>query len=279
MAIHTLLGDLGFNDYEAKAYVGLVGAGECNGYELAKAAAIPRANVYAVLERLVARGAARRVEAAQGTRYAAIAPSALLTQLQHKHQRTVAAAGEAMTALGQSAASAPAFNLRGRDELMAHAIAEIDSADKTLSVAIQPIEAALLATPLRHARERGVAITTLCLEGCAQECVGCQGQIHRLSMAPQGTTRWLLLIADRRQVLLGQFDGGAVEGLVTAQRLVVELADAYIRQSMALALLGNELAGRFDGLLSVQAQRVLNDFYPGEDFLTHIRSLGETASS
>lgn len=279
MTILALLGDLGFNDYEAKAYVGLVDAGECNGYELAKAAGIPRANVYAVLERLVARGAARRIDTPDGTRFTAIAPSRLLTQLQHQHQRTVAAASEAMAELGRSATVASAFNLRSRAELLAHAVGEIDAAEKSLLVAIQPVEAALLATPLQHARERGVAITTLCLEACAKECAGCQGQIHRLQMAPQGAARWLLLVVDRRQVLLGQFDAGAAEGLVTAQRLVVELAETYIRQSLTLALLGNELADRFDGLLSLQARRLLNDFYPGGDFLTHLRSLGETASA
>ena len=161
---------------------------------------------------------------------------------------------------------------------MAQAGADIDAASETLLVAIQPAEAAQLAEALRRARARGVNITTLCLEACAHECGGCQGQIHRVQLAPQSAARWLLLVVDQCKALLGQFDGAAAEGVVTAQRLVVELASAYIRQSLALALLGNELGGRFEGLLSEQARQVLNRLYPDESFLAHIPSLVDTAS-
>jgi predicted transcriptional regulator len=276
--VHALLQQLGFGDYEAKAYVGLVGAGQCNGYEVAKAAGMPRANVYAVLERLVERGAAQRLETSQGVRYAATAPQQLLARLGQTHQRTLDAAQDALAALEHPDASSPAFNLRNLDELMAHAGADMDVANETLLIAIQPAEAAQLAEPLQRARDRGVDITTLCLEACERECGGCQGRIHRLQLAPQGTARWLLLVVDQRQALLGQLDGANAEGVVTAQRVVVELVSAYIRQSLALALLGNELGGRLDDLLSKQARHALNRLYPDEDFLAHIQSLGDAAS-
>ena len=54
------LHQLGFTEYEARAYAALVAGGELNGYALAKASGIPRANVYAVAGKLVARGAAVR---------------------------------------------------------------------------------------------------------------------------------------------------------------------------------------------------------------------------
>lgn len=279
MDIHALLKQLGFGDYEAKAYVSLVSAGQCSGYEVAKAASMPRANVYAVLERLVERGAAQRLETKQGVRYVATPPAQLLARLERNHQNTLSAAREALTPLAQPASTSPAFSLRSRDEVLARAAADIDSALETLLVAIQPTEATLLAAPLRRARERGVTITTLCLEACERECSCCQGQIHRLPLAPQGPERWLLLVVDQRMALLGQLEGTTAEGVVTAQRLVVELASAYIRQSVALGLLGNELAGRFDGLLSMQAQQLLNHLYPGGNFLAHIQGLGESTAS
>lgn len=279
MDSHALLKELGFGDYEAKAYVSLASVGECNGYEVAKASGMPRANVYAVLERLVERGAAQRVETEQSVRYAATPPTQLLARLERNHQRTLTAAREALTTLGQPEATSPVFNLRGHDDVLARASAAIDDARNTLVIAIQPAEAAQLAVPLQRARERGVTITTLCLEACERECGGCQGQIHRLQLAPEGSVRWLLLVVDQRLALMGQLDGTGGEGVVTAQRLVVELASAYIRQSLALGLLGSELAGRFEGLLSMQAQQLLNGLYPGGDFLAHIQGLGDKTSS
>lgn len=279
MNIHALLKKLGFGDYEAKAYVGLAGAGQCNGYEVAKAAGMPRASVYAVLERLVERGAAQRFDTTDGVRYIATPPPQLLAQLDQKHQRTLSAARTALASLEKDSEAAPVLNLLGSQELIERAHNDIDAARNTLLIAIQPSEAAQLAQPLQDARKRGVIITTLCLEACERECGGCQGQIHRLPIAPEGNARRLLLVADQSTSLIAQLGGAAAQGVATTQALVIELTSAYIRQSLALALLGNELAGRFEGLLSQQARDVLNHLYPGGDFLTHIQSLGDTTSS
>ncbi len=58
----TLLQELGFGDYEARAYVALLQRSPINGYELAKASGVPRANIYAVLQKLAERGAVVRVD-------------------------------------------------------------------------------------------------------------------------------------------------------------------------------------------------------------------------
>ncbi|HNP34232.1 MAG TPA: helix-turn-helix domain-containing protein [Woeseiaceae bacterium] len=276
MDAHALLKELGFGDYEAKAYVGLANAGQCNGYELAKATGMPRANVYAVLERLVERGAAQRFDTAEGVRYAATPPELLLAHLDQQHQRTLAATHEALTALAQPEGPTPAFNLHSQQELLAQAHADIDDATESLLVAIQPAEAAQLAEPLRAAHKRGVSITCLCLQACEHECGGCQGDIHRFQLAPADNVRWLLLVADRQLALLGRFDGANGEGLATAQRLVVELTSAYIRQSLTLAMLARELGERYESLLTSETQQILNRFYPGGDFLAHFKSQSDT---
>src|SRR5699024_5861727 len=247
-------------------------------YAVAKAAAIPRANVYGVLDRLVQRAAVQRIDTDNGVRYSATPPAKLLAQLDENHQPALAATRAALSALTTSEAFAPGVNLRGSDELIARARTEIAAAEHSLLLAIQPREAAILAADLRHARERGVTITTLCMEACAQECAGCQGQIHRLDMAASHDSTWLLLVADHATALLAQHAPAISQGMVTSQPLLVQLVSAYIRQSLTLALLGDEMTGRFDGLLSQQAQQTLADLYPGEDVLAHIESLGSIAS-
>ncbi len=252
-----LLQRLGFTDYEAQAYVCLVGNGELNGYELAKHSGIPRANVYAVLDKLVERGAVLQVQAGKGRRYAAVAPQTLLRGIGADHERVLTMADQALGGLAQAARPASVFDLRG-EQLLRHALQLIDACKERLLIAIQPQEAAVLASALRQARARGVDIVTLCLEACGQPCGGCQGQLHRCDMAPADGSRWLVLVADRGKALVGRFHESMGEGLVTAQPLVIELAQAYVQQSLALAMLGDELAGRFDGLLSAQARGLLH---------------------
>lgn len=256
---------LGFTEYEARAYTTLVQHEDLNGYEIAKASGIPRANIYAVIDKLVQRGAAHRLESSGGPRYSAMDPAQLLRSIETGQQRTLEEAREAFAALARRREPAALFNLRG-DELLPKARQLIDAAETTLLVAIQPTEAKVLAAPLRHARERGVAITTLCLEGCDHECGGCQGEIHRYRLAPDDDQRWLLLVADARTAYVGHFGTAAFSALLTEQPLVVELTSAYILQSMTLALLGSELSGKFAGLLSREAQGLLERFDTAGNF-------------
>lgn len=247
---------LGFTDYEARAYVGLLEAGEVTGYALAKATGIPRANIYAVLEKLAERGAVLRGQGQAGTTWTAVPADTLLGSLGRRHARSLAEAARVLADVGRGEAPTTVFNLHG-DELVERAGQLIDAAHDELLVAIQPSEAARLAAPLREARERGVTITTLCLEACDAPCGGCQGELHRRQLAPDDDSRWLVLAADGRQALVGQWRPARAEGVATTHPLVVELAGAYIRQSLTLALLDDELAGRFEELLSGQARRWL----------------------
>lgn len=275
--LHALLQELGFGEYEAKAYVALASSGQCSGYEVAKAAGIPRANVYAVLDRLIARGAARRFDTAEGARYMGTPASQILQRLEQKHRRTLAAARQGLAALAPPDEIPPAFTLRGESELLERSRMAIDAASETLLLAVQPPEAAQLSEALQHACARGVAITTVCLEACGSECGACLGAVYRFRAAPDGAMRWLLLVVDRREALVGQFDRATVQGVVTAQPPVVELTGACIRQGLTLALLSGEIGAHLEDLVSQRTRQALDRLYPGGGFLAHIRSLGKLA--
>ena len=272
--LFSVLQQLGFTVYEARAYVALVSGGEFNGYALAKASGIPRANIYAVAEKLVQRGAAQRIERAAGAAYVAIEPNALLRDMEVERRKIMGDARHALSRLSRESHAPAVLNLRG-DEVLERAAQLIDATTTSLRIALQPAEATHLAASLRAARERGVDITTLCLERCEVECGACVGSIHRCHLAPADGTRWLLMVSDGHAALLGYFADRGVTAVFTQQSLVVELTAAYIQQSTTLAILGSELAGRFEGLLSAETRRVLDGLYPAGDFLAHMRELSD----
>ncbi len=267
----ALLHELGFTEYEARAYLSLVRAGSLNGYEVAKASGLPRANVYGVLERLIERGAARRLETRNGIRYRATAPERLVQRLEKTHQQILTAVRDALAELTPAKESDPVFNMRGYGELLAQARTIIDKAHTSLLVAIQPREAAALAKPLREAGARGVAITTLCMEACPAECGGCQGGIHRYHLAPAEDARWLMLVADDNRMIAGEILADDALAVETEQRLIVILAASYIRQSLTLVTVAGELGDRFHGLLSVKTRRTLDALYPEGGFAAFLR--------
>lgn len=258
---------LGFTEYEARAYVTLLEQGELSGYALAKESGIPRANIYAVLEKLMTHGAVSRSEGRTGKSWIAVPDDVLLGSLRARHGRALERATQALADLGHAEVPATVFNLRD-DELLARAGQLIDAAGESLLIAIQPTEAAQLAGPLRQARERGIRVTTLCLEACEQPCGGCQGELHRHQLAPAHGPRWLIVVADHMQTLVGQLGHRCADGVATDQRLVVELAATYIQQSLVLAALDSELGGGSDGLPSRRTMQRLSALFPGKSPLS-----------
>lgn len=266
-----LLQELSFTQYEARAYIALLGASDCNGYEVAKASGIPRANVYPVLERLASRHAIRRIETRKGTRYAAAPPEQLVDRLGEDYQHRLDKARHALRDFSAQSPDTAVINLRDRTELLSQARQLLADAQTHLLVAIQPTEAAELAPDLAATRDRGVHITTLCMQACEAECGGCAGDIHRYALAPCDGSRWLMLVADGQRVLAGEMHSDSARAVVTTQSLIVELAAAYIRQSLALATMAGALGERFDGLLSAQTRKVLDDLHPEDGFLSWLR--------
>jgi DNA-binding MarR family transcriptional regulator len=273
----TALQQLGFSEYEARAYEALVGAGELNGYGLAKKSGIPRANIYAVAEKLLVRGALLRVEHEGGQRYVAVAPEQLLRKLATDHKQALDAAQQTLTQDPARHEPAPVFNLRG-NELLAKAADIIDDCHDSLLVAIQPADAAALSQAMHRASDRNIRITTLCLQACEGVCGGCQGAVHRYALARGGSLRWLVLVADQRIALVGQVGDGSAEGMTTRQQLVVELAADFIRQNLGLAAICQGLGRRLEELLPPRLLAQLNDLYPDGGFPAYLQALGRQAA-
>jgi predicted transcriptional regulator len=273
----TLLQALGFGDYEARAYVALLQRSPLNGYELAKASRVPRANIYAVLKKLEERGAVVRLDAPAGARYAPVPPLEITRRLSSRFQDGLSAAQHALEELTTPDEHVYVWNAQGYPILLEHARALLDATRERLLVATWPQEAQALASYMAHAEARGVEIITLCLNACPVECGGCYGQIYRNLVAPEGRDRWLVLVPDDAEVLAGEI-GASEEALAvrTRQRLLVDLISWYIRHSIALAAILNDLGDRLDRLLDPETRAILQSVGPSlhnGGWLEHMRQL------
>lgn len=256
--ITALLQQLGFSEYEARAYLALLQRNPLNGYELAKVSGIPRANVYAVLQKLEERGAAVRLDIPNGARYAPVAPTELTQRIASRFQDVLSATQQALEELTIPADTEYVWNIQGYAALIDHAHALIDATQERLLVAIGRQEASALAEGLARAESRGIVVTTLCLDECPAECGGCRGTICRSCAAVSAAQRWLVLVSDDAEVLAGEIglhdDALAVR---TRQQIQVDLASWYIRHSMALAAVLSDLSRRQDQVLEPDTRALL----------------------
>lgn len=272
-----LLEQLGFSEYEARAYVALLQRSPLNGYELAKSSNLPRANVYAVLQKLEDRGAVVRLDTPTGVRYAPVPPSELTRRLGSNFQQALDSAKLSLEEITTPAEHEYVWNARGYAVLLDHARALLDATQNRLLVAVWPEESRALADSLAAAEARGVEITTLCMAACTKECGNCRERLFRYKVAPGRPKRWLVLVADDSELLTGEIGSGEEAQTVrTRQRLLVDLAGWYIRHSIALAAVLNDLDGRLEGFLKPETRSVLASVGPGGTsggWLEHMREL------
>ena len=259
----ALLQQLGFSEYEARVYIALLQRNPINGYELAKVSQLPRANVYAVLHKLEERGAVVRLDTPTGARYGPVPPAAFIRRLQTRFRDTLNAAERALDQVTHLAEDEYVWNTRGYGVLIEHARTLLDSSRESLLLAVWPDEALALVENVTQARKRGVEVTTLCLSGCPSECGNCRGRVFRYRLAPDQNARWLILVPDGIEVLAGEIGSGDQALAVrTRQRILVELTAWYIRHSIALAMVLNDLGGRLPDLLGPETQSALASVGP-----------------
>jgi predicted transcriptional regulator len=273
----ALLQQLGFGNYEARGYIALLQRGPLNGYELAKASGVPRSNIYPVLRKLEARGAVVRLEMQGGARYAPVQPQELMAQLRNQFQQDLNAAQRSLETVVAPTEEVYIRNLRGHTVLLDHAQALIGAVKEQLLIATARHDAAALAEPLAEAEARGVMMTTLCLDTCADECGNCRGNICPHCVAIDAATRWLVLVVDGTEVLAGERgDGDEVVAVRTRQPLLVNLVSWYIWHSIGLATMLNDLNDRLERVLDPETRARLQTVGPSEQvggWLEYMRQL------
>jgi sugar-specific transcriptional regulator TrmB len=87
--VTTALTELGFSQYEARTYTGLIGREPMTGYAIAKDTLVPQPKVYETLGRLVERGAVLQVSGSPA-KFVAVPPDRVLSELERTFRQRLA---------------------------------------------------------------------------------------------------------------------------------------------------------------------------------------------
>jgi len=268
------LQQLGFSEYETKAYVALLQQHPLNGYTLAKNSGIPRANIYGVLQKLAERGAVVAVNITEGVVYSPIEPDDLINRLGSHISEVLASAQQELKSLATPIEHTYVQNIQGSDQLLEQARELIHRASRSLLIALWQHEANALAEALEQAQARGVVINILCCQACPQECGGCQGSVYRYHVTPDQQAHGLIVIQDDYEMLVGT-TGNKATAIRTRQPGLIEMTAWYIRHSITLAAIVTDLGGTLEASLSPETRQLLQGIGQGDSWLEHIRQLVE----
>jgi HTH-type transcriptional regulator, sugar sensing transcriptional regulator len=232
------LAQLGFSQYEARTYVGLLMSDDATGYSVSNATGVPQPKVYETLRRLVERGAAVRT-GDKPARYAAVPPDVLLRGLEADFAARVSAARRDLETVPRRAAA---------QEMLP--VARLESFDAAVGLAAEAIAAAQTRVYLSGRRDEltglGAAVTKASDAGAEFVLVhfgrlpfrAPRGKVVRHAstdgaLYPSRNARHLAVVVDSRWALWGVAkDGKQWNILTTDAPLLAGLVKAYIRHDM-----------------------------------------------
>lgn len=231
---------LGFSQYEARCYVGLLGPGPQTGYGVSKTTGVPQPKVYETLRKLVSRGAARQL-AGEPVHFAAVPPRDLLDGLHSSFDSRLEHARNISANLDVAAApplQEPVSRLVDRDDVLKAAALVIDAATRRIYLSATAQELASLRPSIQSCVKRGVDVVVLCFGKMPFQSQGVrvfrhastQGAVFRHHQA-----RHIALVADSRRTIFGLTpDGHAWSGIDTGSVLVIAVVKGYIRHDIDL---------------------------------------------
>ncbi|MBN1812286.1 MAG: TrmB family transcriptional regulator [Anaerolineae bacterium] len=237
--------EIGFSEYEAKAYVALLRENPATGYQLAKLSGVPRSMVYEALGKLVSRGAAMTLRKGETTQYAPVPPEEFLDQLHREHEELIDTLKDDLVGLASPLDLEYVWNFEGNESVMAKAEEMILQAQDTIYLALVPSTFSELRPILEEAVGRGVRVVIYTTADI--DLPGARVVVAHVSEETLGQARGLGLILsiDGEEVLIGEWlSATQARASWTNSPFLVFLAEHHLRTDLylprLLACLGDE---------------------------------------
>jgi sugar-specific transcriptional regulator TrmB len=242
--------ELGFSEYEAKAYVALLQENPATGYQVSKISGVPRSMVYEVLGKLTARGAAMELRKEGKTQYAPIPPRDFLDQLHREHGQLVTSLKDDLTVLDTMSDLEYVWNIEGYDNVMAKAEEMIRQAADRVYMAVLASTFPSLRPALKEAIARQVRVVVY----SSQDLDLPGGRVVITSMSQDHLKRaeglGLVLVVDGDEVLIGErLTAAQARSSWTRSPLFVLVAEHHLRTDLYLPQILDELGDRAEELI------------------------------
>ncbi|WP_018348345.1 TrmB family transcriptional regulator [Longispora albida] len=237
------LTELGFSSQEARVYVALLEQPLATGYEVAKHAGMPRANVYQVLGTLADRGVVTSATQEGPARYVACPPADVLGRIK---QQTAERADSLIADL--SAIAAPeeqaAYTLRDRDAVTSQVLTLVAEARRRVALCLTASDLTWLAGPLRAASEAGCQVVVNVSGDESSDLAF--AEVYRHEPAARSVGGHVLTLAtDHTTALVASFDE-PVGAVYTRHPALVWVVEKLIRDETYMAAIYERLGPQLE---------------------------------
>lgn len=235
------LHQLGFSEYEAKAYITLLKYNPVTGYELSKNSGVPRSMIYQTLQRLIDKGAALSIMG-QPIKYIPTNSQELLSRLRDNYNALVEDLDDKLSQLSRVEDYSYFWNLKGYVNILDKTRQLIADTQETLYLSVCTEELAHLETQLLELSARGCKIEILCHGEADLPLPNIYPAPRRSADEAKHTGRWLTVISDLKGVLISEgLEDKDCIAVWTQNTSLITISLRYIKYEMFIAQKFNQL--------------------------------------
>jgi len=266
---------LGFTQYEAKAYVALLQDYPATRYEISKKSGVPRSAIYDITRKLENHGVVN-VLSSKPEKYVPLPPEEFLRMLERRYHQELTDLRESLLGMSTDVEPEQLWNITGYTNLIEKAREMIHSAKKEIYLSAWGREIAELYRVLREVQKRGVKIVVFSFTAVPKI-----GLVFSYGLEEKELEKvWdhkLILMCDRQELLMGEAKrraqrkaawtkNKAIIG-IAANHIVLDITLYGLRTGINVSDAAIEMhSGELEHLGSLLNQKFPNNPYINLDF-------------
>jgi HTH-type transcriptional regulator, sugar sensing transcriptional regulator len=257
--------EIGFSEYEAKAYAALVRANPATAYEIARLSGIPTSKIYGVISRLHKKGIVMLAGDEKKKRYIPLEPSEFIESTRKKIEITLDGLENDLSSIRKGNDISYIWDIHDYEYLMEKAVRMVESAEESLLISGWDEELAVLEEHIVSRNKSNVKVAIVHFgEGTVNVGMVYQHPIEDTIYNEKGG-RGIVIITDMKEALMATiYPDYKVEGAWSVNKGFVTLAEDYVKHDIYIM----KIVNRFDDLLIDRfgkKYKKLRDIYNDEE--------------
>jgi len=228
------LAQLGFSNYEARAYTALLQDNPLTAYEIAKKSGIPSSKVYEVIRKLEDRNTIQSIHSERSRLYIPVSLDEFVENYKLSIEDSLNSIRNSLKGVKVGIDTNYTWHMKDYDDLVLRSKRMLATARKTALLLVWPDEVSRLMEDLTQAQERNIKIAVIHYGPTTMKV----GQVYRHSVEDSVYSarglRGLTLITDSKEALIGKMSETGADAIWSMNDAFVIMAEDYLRHDIYL---------------------------------------------
>lgn len=241
----TRLRQIGFSEYEARAYIALLESNPLTAYEIAKNSGVPTSKIYEVIKKLESRQVVQTIHGERSRIFIPAPPDEFIRNFRFDIEDKLNAVSDELRYIRKGMDTSYTWHINEHEGIIAKAKRMLDTAGESIIIMLWPNEVRLLVEPLLEAESRKLKIAVLHYGQTSLKIKQTYSHPVKEALFAETNDRGFALVADSKEAINARITDRRTEAIWSMNKSYVVLIENYIRHEIYQM----KMMKRFDRLI------------------------------